>query len=72
MVSLLLKNAFMRYRGRIGYSEVGGALLLGVNGLCVIGHGSSLVKAVENAVKLARQFANEKFLERLGSAIALI
>ena len=62
----------MSYRSRIDFSEVGGALLLGVNGLCVIGHGSSLVKAVENAVKLARQFENEKFVERLGSEIALM
>ena len=67
--ALLLKNSFKRFRRRIDYSEVGGALLLGVNGLCVIGHGSSSVKAVENAVKLAHQFANEKFVDRLGSEI---
>ena len=37
----------------VDYSEYGGALLLGVNGVCVIGHGRSDAKAVANALSLA-------------------
>lgn len=35
----------------------GGALLLGVNGVCVIGHGSSSAKAVVNALKVGHEMA---------------
>ena len=37
------------------YSEYGGALLLGVNGTVVIGHGRSDARAVANALDLARR-----------------
>ena len=40
-------------RHSVDYSEYGGALLLGVNGVCVIGHGRSDAKAVANALTLA-------------------
>jgi glycerol-3-phosphate acyltransferase PlsX len=37
----------------VDYSEYGGALLLGVNGVVVIGHGRSDSNAVHNALKVA-------------------
>lgn len=40
---------------QIDYSEYGGALLLGVNGIVVIGHGRSDARAVNNAIHLARR-----------------
>ena len=40
----------------VDYSEYGGAPLLGVNGLCIVGHGRSSPKAVRNAVAMAARF----------------
>ena len=59
---LLSRRAFRRFRRRVDYSEVGGALLLGVSGLCIVGHGRSSVKAVRNAVAMAHRFATRDML----------
>jgi len=51
--AILLKNAFRELKA-IGDSEAyGGARLLGVNGICIIGHGSSSPKAIRNAIRVA-------------------
>ena len=49
---LLSRRAFRRFRRRVDYSEYGGAPLLGVNGVVVVGHGRSSAKAVRNAILL--------------------
>jgi phosphate acyltransferase len=49
----LIKGSFYEFGRRMDYSEYGGAPLLGVNGVIIIGHGSSNAKAVKNAVKVA-------------------
>src|SRR5581483_3782310 len=46
--SLLTRRALRRFRRRVDYSEYGGAPLLGVNGVAIVGHGGSSVKAVRN------------------------
>ena len=69
---LLSRRAFRRFRRRVDYSEVGGAPLLGVSGLCVVGHGRSSVKAVRNAVAMAYRFADQRFVERVGDEIAAV
>ena len=69
---LLSSRAFRRFGRRVDYSEVGGAPLLGVAGLCVVGHGCSSVKAVRNAVVLAYRFANQGFVERVAVEIAAL
>jgi glycerol-3-phosphate acyltransferase PlsX len=48
-------EALGNVRKRIDYSEYGGALLLGVNGIVVIGHGRSDATAVSNAINLAQR-----------------
>ena len=50
---LLAKPAFSRVRKQTHWSEVGGCLLLGVNGIVVKGHGRSDANAVANAVHVA-------------------
>jgi glycerol-3-phosphate acyltransferase PlsX len=67
---LLSQRAFRRFRRRVDYSEIGGAPLLGVDGLCVVGHGRSSAKAVRNAVALAHRFANEGLVARVADEIA--
>jgi len=51
--AMLAKNAFMSMKKRLDYAEYGGAPLLGVNGVCIIGHGSSTPKAIKNAIRVA-------------------
>jgi glycerol-3-phosphate acyltransferase PlsX len=69
---LLSRQAFRRFRKRLDYSEYGGALLVGLNGLCIVGHGRSSPKAVRNAVAMASRYVGEGLLERLARDIAAV
>lgn len=53
--ALPLKPALQRMRRRIAYDESGGAPLLGINGVCIIGHGRSNANAVTNACRVAER-----------------
>ena len=68
---LLSLRAFRRFRRRVDYSEVGGALLLGVSGLCIVGHGRSSVKAVRNAVAMAHRFATSDMLGAIARELSI-
>ena len=50
---LLMKPAFNRVRKRTDTSEIGGAPLLGVNGVVIIGHGRSDAVTIKNAIRQA-------------------
>lgn len=50
----MAKGAFMNVKEKGNYENYGGSPLLGVNGVCIIGHGSSSAIAVKNAIKVAR------------------
>lgn len=63
--SLLLKSNFKNVKERMDADEYGGALLLGVAGVCVIAHGSSCAPSVANAIRVARDAVNNRVLERL-------
>ena len=67
---LLSLRAFRRFRKRVDYSEYGGAPLLGVNRLCIVGHGRSSAKAVRNAVAMAHRFAAQRVIDQLEQGIA--
>jgi glycerol-3-phosphate acyltransferase PlsX len=66
---LFSKGALKGIKRTMDYSEYGGAPLLGVRGVCVIGHGRSNANAVKNAIRvaagLARARVNEKIEEEL-------
>jgi glycerol-3-phosphate acyltransferase PlsX len=53
---LLMKRHLKKIYRKVDYSEYGGAQLLGIDGVCVIGHGRSNPAAVRNAVARAREF----------------
>jgi glycerol-3-phosphate acyltransferase PlsX len=57
---LLSKKAFAEFKKRLDYSEYGGAPLLGLKGICIVGHGSSNANAIKNAIRVAAQFADTK------------
>jgi phosphate acyltransferase len=67
---LLSRRAFRRFRKRVDYSEYGGAPLVGVAGLCIVGHGRSSAKAVRNAVAMASRLAGTSVLGRIEQEIA--
>jgi len=55
--ALLSRRAFNDFRRRLDYREYGGAQLLGVRGVCIIGHGSSNDVAIFNGIRVAYEFA---------------
>ena len=62
---LLIKRHLKKVYKRVDFSEYGGAHLLGINGVCIIGHGRSNPVAVKNAIKLARDYVVEKVQEKI-------
>jgi glycerol-3-phosphate acyltransferase PlsX len=72
--ALFLKGAFRGLKKEIDYAEYGGAPLLGVNGICIICHGSSSPKAIKNAIRFAAEsvrhnltFHIQEELNRMGT-----
>jgi phosphate acyltransferase len=52
------------------YAEYGGAPLVGVGALAIVGHGRSSAKAVSNAIAMAHRFAADNFIHRVEQEIA--
>ena len=57
---------------KVDYAEYGGAHLLGIDGVCIVGHGRSNARAVKNAVRVAKEFVvnrvKDKIQEEMGRA----
>jgi glycerol-3-phosphate acyltransferase PlsX len=68
--ALLSRKAFKNFKRRLDYSEYGGAPLLGVRGACIIGHGSSNEVAIQNAIRVASQFAQADVNRHIESSLA--
>ncbi|HEY7473185.1 MAG TPA: phosphate acyltransferase PlsX [Gemmatimonadota bacterium] len=65
----LMRPAFRRLARRIDYAEYGGAPLLGVDGIVIICHGGSSVKAFRNAIGVARLAVECDLARRIETAI---
>lgn len=63
--ALLSRPAFEWLRKRTYYGEYGGALLLGVNGVCLVCHGRSSGPAIAKAVQVAQECANNGIVEHI-------
>jgi phosphate acyltransferase len=63
--ALLSRQAFNDFRRRLDYREYGGAQLLGVRGVCIIGHGSSNDRAIFNGIRVAYEYAQAGTNERI-------
>jgi len=61
----LMKRNLKRLYKKVDYSEYGGAHLLGLKGVCVIGHGRSNPNAVKNAIGLAKDFVIKRVQEKI-------
>ena len=70
----LAKSAFRELKAFGDADDIGGAPLLGINGICIIGHGSSSPKAVRNAIRVAAECVefdlNGKIIAKLQEAHA--
>jgi glycerol-3-phosphate acyltransferase PlsX len=64
--ALLLRGVMKRFRERVAWDAHGGAVLLGTEGLVVVGHGRANPHAVQNAIELARRSAERGLLDALG------
>ncbi|MFP5254989.1 MAG: phosphate acyltransferase PlsX [Acidimicrobiia bacterium] len=67
--SEVLLPALLPLYGTLDPDNTGGAMLLGVDGLCLISHGSSSATAVVNAVRVAKELLDHDIVERLRAAI---
>ncbi|MGA1626988.1 MAG: phosphate acyltransferase PlsX, partial [Prochlorothrix sp.] len=68
----LIAPNLKRIKQRIDHAEHGGALLFGVDGICVISHGSSKAASIFNAIRLAKEAIENQVSERIsGSTSAL-
>ena len=70
LVEVLADFLTEEFRRRVDYSEYGGAPLLGLTGVAIVGHGRSSAKAVRNGIALAHRFASEHFVARVEQDIA--
>ncbi|MBN1914224.1 MAG: phosphate acyltransferase PlsX [Candidatus Omnitrophica bacterium] len=65
----LLKGSLLKFRKELDYSEYGGAPLLGVNGVVIIGHGRSNATAIKNAIRVAKEEVERQFNEKILEAL---
>ncbi|WP_414575089.1 phosphate acyltransferase PlsX [Anabaena sp. CCY 9402-a] len=68
----LLKPNLKRIKQRMDHAEHGGALLLGVSGVCLIGHGSSQAPSVFNAIRMAKEAVDNKVMQQLQSQYEML
>lgn len=68
--AMLSRKAFQAFKKRLDYSEYGGAPLLGVRGVCIVGHGSSNEGAVMNGIRVAAEFAAADVNSGIEAALA--
>lgn len=69
---VFLYPLFKSMKKKMDYSEYGGAPLLGLNGICIIGHGRSNAKAVASAIRAAKDAVNGDLVNSIRSSIATI
>lgn len=68
LAALALKKAFKRVGARLDYAQIGGAPLLGVNGVVFISHGRSNSTAIKNAVRVANEAAEQDIVGAINRA----
>ena len=68
--SLLTRRAFRRFRRRVDYSEYGGAPLLGVAGMAIVGHGRSTPRRCATRSPWPTASPPADFIERVERDIA--
>jgi glycerol-3-phosphate acyltransferase PlsX len=69
--ALLARKAFANFGRKLDYAEYGGAPLLGLKGVAIVGHGRSNANAIKNAIRVAKEFyesgINMEIAKQLGN-----
>lgn len=65
----VLLPALLPYAQMVDPEETGGAMLLGVDGVCIISHGSSSARAIVNAVRVAHEMSEKDLVGHVRSAL---
>jgi glycerol-3-phosphate acyltransferase PlsX len=68
--AMLAKPAFDQVRKRLDYREYGGAPLLGVDGVVIVGHGRSDARAIRNGIRMAAQAVENGVLDAIKQGLA--
>lgn len=68
--ALAMMPVFKDLKGRMDYTEYGGAPLLGINGVSIIGHGRSNSKAVRNAIRVAIESVTNNIVGSIRESIS--
>lgn len=66
---LLVKPAIKQFKKRTDATEYGGAPLLGLNNVVIIGHGSSNARAIKNAIRVARESVELRLQEKIAEML---
>jgi phosphate acyltransferase len=66
----LSKNSLKKSLKSLDYQEYGGVPLLGVNGISIIGHGSSSILAMKNMVLRANEMHQKQLVQKMTKAIS--
>jgi glycerol-3-phosphate acyltransferase PlsX len=66
-----LMPAFLDLYSQFDPDTTGGAMLLGLNGVCIISHGSSSARAMVNGIKVARDMVQGDIVEKIRAAVAV-
>jgi phosphate acyltransferase len=69
VVKFLLAPALLKLKKQIDYAEYGGAPLLGVNSVCIKGHGRSNARAISNAVKATIRAVDQDVVSAISAAL---
>lgn len=67
---LPMKSAMQPLKSKMDYAEYGGSPLLGLNGICIIGHGRSNARAIENAILNASRAVEADLVSTIRSRVA--
>jgi glycerol-3-phosphate acyltransferase PlsX len=67
---LFVRGAINRFKKIVDYAEYGGAPLLGINGVGMICHGGSNVKAIKNAIRFAHEYAKSGVTEHVSEKLS--
>jgi glycerol-3-phosphate acyltransferase PlsX len=70
IAGLMLRSSLAPYATSVDPEQTGGAMLLGVDGVCIISHGSSSSLAIKNAIGAANEMVAQNLVERIRQAIA--
>ncbi len=70
--ALMARGGFSAVKDRLNYENYGGSPLLGVNGVCIIAHGSSTALAIQNAIRVATESIEHKVNPHIVEAMKTI